>query len=36
MGFVGYYGYLDTITGIGGINIHESLSLPFTVVQGAY
>lgn len=36
MGFIGYCGYLDIITGIGGINIHESLSLPFTVVQAAY
>ena len=32
----GYCGYLDAIPGIGGINIDESLSLPFTGVQAAY
>lgn len=32
----GYCGYLDTIAGIGVINIDESLFLPFTRVQAAY
>ena len=32
----GYCGSLDIIPVIGGINIDESLSLPFAMVQAAY